>query len=110
MSVNDLYLFPDVNVTKNWNVADHRRQYALIVEHFDWQIIHLQSICHVANSLAISIRVSDDDDFVTELEETLREIENVLFDSTVIGKKEVGGDAETVEKRFHYCVRLLGLG
>lgn len=70
--MNDLNLLPDENVSEYWNVANHRRQDALIVEHSDGQVINLQPVCHVSDALAIAVRVSHDDYFVTASDQALR--------------------------------------
>lgn len=65
MSMNDLDLLSDKYIPENWDVADHRGEDALIIEHFDRQVVDFQPVCHVSNSLAIPIRMSNYDDFVS---------------------------------------------
>lgn len=91
--MHDLDLFPDENVPEDWNVANHRRQDALIVEHFDGQIIHLQPVCHVSDALPVAIRVSDQNDFMSERQQALREVVDVLLDPAMVREEKVGRDA-----------------
>lgn len=90
VTVHDLDLLPQEDVAEYWNVAYHRRQDALIVEHFDGQVVHLQSIRHVSHALSVAIRVSYQNYFVPERQQTLRQVVDVLLDSAVVRKEKVG--------------------
>lgn len=59
--MNDFDLLSHQDVPQYWNITDHRRQNDLIVEHLDRNVVHLQSVGHVADPLPVAIGMRHDD-------------------------------------------------
>lgn len=49
--MNNLNPLPDHNVSNQWYVTNHSRQYTLVVKYLNWKIINFQSIRHITHSL-----------------------------------------------------------
>lgn len=68
----------------------------LVVHHLQGQVVHLESVGQVPDTLPGAIGVGDYDHLVSLFNQTLRELVNVAFHSPHIGVEEVGHHAYVV--------------
>lgn len=71
VTMNYLYLLPDDDVSEDWKEGEDRWHGGLSIDDHEWNIVNLETICQVANTGAITIGMSDDDNFVATIDEFL---------------------------------------
>lgn len=71
MTMNNLDLLPDDYVSENREEREDCRHCSLPIDDHEGNIVDFETIRQVSNTSAITIRMSDNDDFVPTIDEFL---------------------------------------
>lgn len=72
VAVHDVDSFAQQDLTKQRKRVQNGRQYALVVNDHERQVVYFESVRHVPDAGAVIVRVSDYNHFVTGRDQTLR--------------------------------------
>ena len=76
MSVYNLNLFPDDNVSKHREKGKDRRHGRFPIYNEERHMVHLESICEISHPCSPLIRVGNDDDLMATVDEFLDLVSN----------------------------------
>lgn len=94
--MNDINSLTNANVAQNRQQQNARRQRVAVVDRSMTDVVRLETVAHVAHTLPIAVRMSDDDNFVAELNETLRELKDVHLDAAHVRIEEIRTHRNTI--------------
>lgn len=99
MSVNDLDLLPNDNVSKDWEKGEDGREGCGAVDDQEWNVVNFKAIREVSHSCSAFICVCDDHDFVSSIDEFGGELVDVTFNASRLGKEIVTDHSNIVRHR-----------
>jgi len=71
MAVDNLYLLPDDDISKDWEEREDCRHCGFSVYDHEGNIVDFETVCQISYTGAITVRMSDDNDFVSAIDEFL---------------------------------------
>lgn len=91
VAVDYVDALPDKNVADERECREDRRKSALVVDDPYRQVINFETVGHIPDARPVLIGVGYDNDFVAQLDQTLRQLVYVTLDATRVRVEEVGG-------------------
>jgi hypothetical protein len=99
MSMHYLDLLPNDDIAEHWEEREYSRKGGLAIDYKEWYVVHLDPIGEVSYAGSILVRMGDDDNFVTAINELRRELVDVTLHSPRLGKEEVADHSNVVRHR-----------
>lgn len=99
MSMHYLDLLSNDDVTEHWEEREDGREGRRAVDYKEWYIVYFDPISEISYAGSILVRMGDDDNFVTAINELRRELVDVTFDSPRLGKEEIADHSNVVRHR-----------
>lgn len=69
MTMNNLNLLPDENVSQNREEGKHGGKSSLAIDDEKRNMVHFESVCEVSHALSVVVGVCNDDDLVAAVNE-----------------------------------------
>lgn len=119
MAMNNLYLLANADVSKYRKEGEDGREGDLTIDDEKGDVVHFKAVGKVANALAVTVGMCDDDDFVSSIYEFAGELVDVRFDASWLREEEVADHGDVVRStrhgqmlrmRFRFRCRISGKG
>lgn len=89
MTMHNLNLFSDYDVSKNGEKRKHRWHRCFSIDNKKWNMVDFETIRQIANALPAFVGMSDDNDFVPAINELGGKLIDMTLDSPWLREKEV---------------------
>ena len=96
MPMHDLNLLSEDDIPEYWEEGEDGRKSRFSIDDKKRYMVDLETIRKVPNASSPFIRVSDDDDFMTTVDELSRELVDVAFNAAGLGEKEIADHRDVV--------------
>jgi hypothetical protein len=97
MSMYYLNLFSNDDIAKYWEEGEHGWKCRGAVNDKEWDVIHLQAIREVSYTRSLLfVGVSDDYNLVATINQFRRQLIDMAFDTSRLGKEEVADHGNAV--------------
>lgn len=96
VTVNDLDLLSDDNVAEDREEGEDRGKGALSVDNEKRDMVDLQAVREIAYPCPPFVRVCDDDDLVSAIDQLRRQLVDVAFDAARLREEEVTDHGDVV--------------
>lgn len=73
MTVNNLNLFPNENISEHWEERKNGRESCFSVDNKEWDMVDFEAVGEVSYAGPTFVRVGDDDDFMSTVDQFLME-------------------------------------
>lgn len=103
MAMHNLNPFSDDNIPEHREEREDGRKGGLAVDDEEGDMIDFETVCEVAHTCATLVRVCNDNDFVSAIDELGRELVDVAFDSSWLWEEEVADHGDIVAHRWMRC-------
>lgn len=101
MAVNDLNLLTDADISERREEGKNCRERRVSVNDEERHVVDLEAVGQVANTLAIAVRVRDDDDLVAAVNQLAGELIDVGFDASRLREEKVADHGDVVRAARH---------
>lgn len=96
MSMNNFNLFPNDNVSKDWEEGEDRGECRGAVDDQEWDMVDFEAIREVSYASSSFVRVGNDNDLVSSIDELCGELVDVALDSSWLWEEEVADHGNVV--------------
>ena len=96
MAMNDLYLLPYNDIAEDGEKREDRRKGTGAEHDEEWDMVDFEAIRKISDTGSILVRVRDDYNFVSSVDELRRELIDVTFDSSWLWKEEVANHGNVI--------------
>jgi hypothetical protein len=101
MAMHNLNTFANANVPEGGKEREDGRKGGGAVDDEEGNVVDLDAVCEVANTLPVIVGVGDDDDLVATIDELCCELVDVRFDASWLREEEVANHGDVVCAACH---------
>ena len=101
VAVDDFYPLPNEDVSEDGKEGEDGGEGGLAVDDEEGHVVDLEPVGEMADALAVVVRMRDDDDFVSPVNQLAGELVDVRFDASGLREEEVADHGDVVPAARH---------